>query len=240
MALSNNPVKPVQPAVTATPSPATPAPAPLTSSDPDIQWALDLEQKVKDGYQPNEADTTRYQQIAAKVAAQAAPAEEAAETHAAESSKGLLDYPKDVAMGISEYAAAGTAKNTVGFLEDMHEIAHNGGEIGDHLKHGEVLKAGGNVLHMGWGLLKGIGHAVTTGAWSTVGGVTMVAAVPLNLLDKGGEVAGKKLRQSDSAVGHVLGQGLKFLAGENSNKGYLESIQGASREATIKAMNHTD
>ncbi|MEZ0370835.1 MAG: hypothetical protein ACAI44_17215 [Candidatus Sericytochromatia bacterium] len=245
MAIQNGPL-PVPPSL-----PPVPPPAPKyqTVDQTDINWALDLEKKVKDGHEPTPEETQRYQDIAKKLAAEANPvatteaapaaafagAEASAEA-STESSKGLLDYPKDVLMGVSEYAAAGTAKNTVEFYEDIHDIKAAGSDFVDNVKHGHGLKAGGNVLRMGWNVLSSIGNAVQTGVCSTVGGITMIPTAALNLLDKGGEAAGKKLRASDSAVVRGLGTGVKFMVGENSNKSYLDSVQAAAREAKTKAQ----
>jgi len=160
--------------------------------------------------------------------AASAPAEAA-------STKGLLDYPKDLLMSVSEFAAAGTAKHTVEFYEDMHQIKENAGHFGDEVSHGEGLKAAGSALKMGWNLLKGLGDAIQTGASSMVGGISMIPTAALNVMDQGGEAAGKKLRASDSAVVRTVGQGLRYVSGENSHRGYLDTIQSASREAEIKA-----
>ncbi|MEZ0370116.1 MAG: hypothetical protein ACAI44_13595 [Candidatus Sericytochromatia bacterium] len=245
MAIQNGPL-PVPPSL-----PPVPPPAPkyLTVDQADINWALDLEMKVKDGHQPTPEETERYQDIARKLAtetqavaetetnpAAAFAGAEASTEASTESSKGLLDYPKDALMSVSEYAAAGTAKNTVEFYEDMHDIKQAGSDFVDNIKHGHGLKAGGNVLKMGWNVLSSIGNAVQTGVCSTVGGITMIPTAALNLLDKGGEVAGKKLHASDSAVVRGLGSGVKFFVGENSNKSYLDSVQAAAREAKTKAQ----
>ncbi|PKL75628.1 MAG: hypothetical protein CVV27_14385 [Candidatus Melainabacteria bacterium HGW-Melainabacteria-1] len=157
-----------------------------------------------------------------------------------ESSKGLLDYPKDLAMAVTEYASAGQAKNTVEFLEDMGDIKEAAGDLATNLKEGSVLKAAGNAGRIGWNVLSGLGNLFQTGVSTLAGGASTVVSLPLNLLDKGGEIAGKKLSDSDSAVSRAVGQGFKFVSGENSNVSYGEAVRSAAQSATIKALNERD
>lgn len=151
------------------------------------------------------------------------------------SHKGLLDYPKDLLMNASKAAAAGTARNTVEFYDDMHDIRQAGSDFGEHVKQGEALKAVGDVGRMGWNILSGLGNALQAGFSSMAGGITLIPTVALNALDKGGETAGKHLRASDSAIGQTVGKGLRGLTGENSHEGYLQAIRQAGQEAELAA-----
>ncbi|PIQ25507.1 hypothetical protein COW36_20905 [bacterium (Candidatus Blackallbacteria) CG17_big_fil_post_rev_8_21_14_2_50_48_46] len=240
MMISPQSVIPAQPASAAPPKPAT-SPAPVTQAE--LDWAVQLEKAVTNGYQPNTQEQEmyteiykRYQSSQAEASAQtekASPSVESGEK--AESSKGILDYPKDLAMGITEYAAKGQAKNSIEFLDDAGDIKENLGDSWDHIKKGEVGKAGIDVL-------KAVGNTASagvnlfqTGLHTLLGGFSTVVSLPLNLLDKGAEKAGEHLSKSESGFGKAVGKVSTFIGGQNSNVGYNEALQTAAREGVRAA-----
>lgn len=151
------------------------------------------------------------------------------------SQKGLLDYPKDLAMGITEYAAEGQAKNMVELFEDVSDVKENLGDSWEHLKKGEVLSAAGDTLRAGFNTLSAGVNLFQTGLHSLLGGVSTVVSLPLNLLDKGAEKAGAALSKSDSAVGRAVGKVSTFIGGENSNTDYFEAVNQAGLNGAQEA-----
>lgn len=62
------------PAAPGTPTPGATPPAASRVSDEEISWALDLEKKVNDGYQPNAQETAQYNSIFNRINAPQTPA----------------------------------------------------------------------------------------------------------------------------------------------------------------------
>ena len=186
---------------------------------------------------PQSVIPTSTQPIAPAPPAAAPVATLAPEPTAAEPTcqKGLLDYPKDLAMGITEYAAEGQAKNRVELFEDISDVKENLGDSWEHLKKGEVLSAAGDTLRAGFNTLSAGVNFFQTGLHSLLGGVSTVVSLPLNLLDKGAEKAGAALSKSDSAVGRAVGKVSTFIGGENSNTGYFEAINQADLQGAQEA-----
>lgn len=153
----------------------------------------------------------------------------------AASSKGLLDYPKDLAMAVTEAAARGQAKNTVEFLADISDLKEAAQDAGAQLKEGQLGQAALSAGRVGWNVLSGFGNMVQAGVSAAVGGISTTVSLPLSALDAGAEAAGKAASKSDSAAGKFVGKALKLFVGENSSSNYFESVNRASGEAAQKA-----
>lgn len=154
-------------------------------------------------------------------------------------SKGILDYPKDLSMHVTELAAKGQAKNSMEFIEDIQDIGGNLGDSWNHLKEGEVIGAmGDSVRAVGNTVSAGV-NLVQTGLSATLGGLSLIASAPLNLLDKAAEIGGEKGAKSDSGIGKALGRISTFFGGRDSNTSLTETMANGTR-AGIQAARQDD
>jgi hypothetical protein len=228
------------------PKPATPpSVAGSKVSESDIEWALALEKAViEKDHDPTTEETERYTGIAQRLQQEHEATHGPAISYGAETPteiggtpaperkpmlKGLFDYPKDLAMGVTEYAAKGQAKNMVELFDDASDIKQNLGDSWDHVKKGEVLKAGADTLRAVGNTASGAVNFFQVGLHSLLGGVSSVVSLPLNLLDKGAEKAGEHFSKPDTGVvGRAVGSVSTFLGGRDSNVGYREALQTAT------------
>ena len=101
----------------------------------DIQWAEDLLRKASDGYIPTKAELTKFEKIYSK--AQAQPSE---------STKGLLDYPKDLLVGLTQVGFKMFARNEAELKQDVKGIKDNFKASYEGLKNGLELRL--RLLHL--------------------------------------------------------------------------------------------
>lgn len=204
----------------------------------EITWATQLESKVREGhYQPNAEEMDKYTEIYQKLQSNGI-SETASEASACspQSHKGILDYPKDMAMSVTQFMETGRAKNQMEFLEDIGDIKDNGKKLVENVKEGKLLKATGNLFKMGWnGLSAGV-NSVQSGAYSMAAGASAVVSIPLNLLDKGAEAAGKAMSDSGSSLVRGTGKVFQALGGENSHQGFFEAVNEATQKGITKAQ----
>jgi hypothetical protein len=150
--------------------------------------------------------------------------------------KGLLDYPKDIAMGITEYAAEGQAKNLVELYDDAADVKRNLGDTWDHLKKGEIGQAAGDTLRAVGNAGQTVGNFLQVGLHTLLGGVSTAVSLPLNLLDKGAEKVGEHFAKPDTGVvGRAVGSVSTFFGGKNSNVSYPDALQAATVSGMRKA-----
>jgi len=150
--------------------------------------------------------------------------------------KGLLDYPKDIAMGITEYAAEGQAKNLVELYDDAADVKQNLGDSWDHLKKGEIGQAAGDTLRAVGNSVQTASNFLQVGLHTLLGGVSTVVSLPLNLLDKGAEKVGEHFSKPDTGVvGRAVGSVSTFFGGKNSNVSYPDALQAATVSGMRKA-----
>ncbi len=150
--------------------------------------------------------------------------------------KGLLDYPKDIAMGITEYAAEGQAKNLVELYDDAADVKRNLGDSWDHLKKGEIGQAAGDTLRAVGNSVQTASNFLQVGLHTLLGGVSTAVSLPLNLLDKGAEKVGEHFSKPDTGVvGRAVGSVSTFFGGKNSNVSYPEALQAATVSGMGKA-----
>ncbi|MGE3724293.1 MAG: hypothetical protein AB7I41_01985 [Candidatus Sericytochromatia bacterium] len=150
--------------------------------------------------------------------------------------KGLLDYPKDIAMGITEYAAEGQAKNLVELYDDAADVKQNLGDSWEHLKKGEIGQAAGDTLRAVGNSAQTVGNFLQVGLHTLLGGVSTVVSLPLNLLDKGAEKVGEHFSKPDTGVvGRAVGSVSTFFGGKNSNVSYPDALQAATVSGVRKA-----
>lgn len=231
------------PAQAVVPAQAQPAVSPTSKiSEEDKAWALRLENRVAQGFEPTEQEIDKYKAIYEVLHPAAAPETASAETPVAaekpESYKGLLDYPKDLAMSVTEYAAEGQAKNMVELFEDAADIKRNLGDSWEHLKKGKILNAAGDTFRAVGNTASAGLNFLQVGFSAMLGGVSTVISLPLNLLDKGAEKAGQHFAGSENAAGKAIGRVFTVLGGENSNVSYQQAVQTAVRRGLQEA--HSD
>lgn len=234
----------IQPQSVQTPAmkPASPAqPAPKVSQE-DIDWALQLEKEVKEGTrQPSSEDMARYTQIFEGLQAQtkaihgAQSVDKQLTPESVSSVKGLLDYPKDLAMSVTEFAAEGQAKNMVELFADGADIKRNLGDSWEHLKKGEIASAALDTVRALGNTGSASVNFLQVGFSAMLGGVSTVVSLPLNLLDKGAEKAGQYFAGSENTAGKAVGKVFTVLGGENSNVGYQQALQSAARRGAQEA-----
>lgn len=155
------------------------------------------------------------------------------------STYGMLDLAEKPAMALTKLAAKGQAKNRVEMFDDFQKVGQHGAEALEHFKEGEI-KAGllDGVRSVGK-VFSGLDNAITSGMYTTLGGVSTVASLPLNLLDRGAEKLGE-LSETKAGnnpvkwVGKGLGYVGKALGGQNSNTSYATMVSQTTQETIQK------
>lgn len=164
---------------------------------------------------------------------QALPAEAAPE---AESKMGLLDYPKEGLLAVTQMAAKGQAKNIMEFAEDLNDIKTAGKELVQDLKAGKLLSALGNVGKMVGNAVSANVNAMQAGVAGLAAGASAVVATPFVVLDAGAEAIGKALDSNNEGLGASVGKAFQFLGGQNSDQGIYGAVRAGQREGVASAL----
>lgn len=162
--------------------------------------------------------------------------EQPKEAQPEKSTKGLLDYPKDLAMDLTEIGNKGVAKNTVEFLDDMKDIKQEGKEFVEHIKEGKILSAAGDGLSMVGNAASGIGNLFQVGVSNMGAGLGTILGAPMNLIDKGAEAAGDATEDAKSFFGKAANFISRGIGGDNSHKGFMESVKDAQAKGIQEAV----
>lgn len=152
---------------------------------------------------------------------------------------GLLDLVEKPAMALTKIAAQGQAKNRVEMFDDFQKVGEHGAEALQHFKDGEIKEGLLDGVRSVGKVFSGLGNALTSGMYTTLGGVSSVASLPLNLLDRGAEKLGE-LADTEAGKNPVkwAGKGLGFvgkaLGGQNSNTAYEKMVYQTTQETIQK------
>ncbi|MBF2054103.1 MAG: hypothetical protein IGS03_11685 [Candidatus Sericytochromatia bacterium] len=155
------------------------------------------------------------------------------------STYGLLDLAEKPAMALTKIAAQGQAKNRVEMFDDFQKVGEHGAEAFQHFKEGEIKEGLLDGVRSVGKVFSGLGNAITSGMYTTLGGVSIVASLPLNLLDRGAEKLGE-LADTEAGKSPVkwAGKGLGFvgkaLGGQNSNIAYEKMVYQTTQETIQK------
>lgn len=230
-------MQPIQPTAPQTPpsTPIAPSSTPKAqqtqAQDPpskqEMNWAMELEKKVMQGYQPTSQEIEKYTDIAERVAELPEDGER--------SVKGLLDYPKDVLMGLANFSHKSFAKNLMETARSAQDVSDSFSGAWEGLRQGRLddtiestIEGFGDVFNVigntAQSLAAGVGVGVSGGLARVADGV-----------DQAAEWAGDKLAGNDNEWSKTGASVVRVLGGENSNENvdevFMEKLQEGLDEA---------
>ena len=179
----------------------------------ELKWAKELQTKVQQmAYQATPQEIGRYTDIYYRH-----QFEQEGESKKKSSVKGLLDYPKDVFVGVTATAIKSFERSFKAMNESADAVIAETGSALEGLKEGELDKMALSVFDASGNLATFIGHGVKAGVSTWVGGVALIPAAVLHYTDKAGEWVGQKLDNSNNNYGKTLGTVPRVLVGKESN-----------------------
>lgn len=209
---------------------------PNPPSDEDIQWALELEQKVNtQAYEPTQEDIKRYQNIAKRLQIALEQDNPGNSQENGHSVKGLLDYPKDLLVGITNFAFKSAGYNQAEAAESAENMKDNFSEAWEGLKKGKLDDTIENTID-GFGDLFDVAvDGAQSMAASVAATVGLAASGVADGLDEAAEWVGDKLAGNDNEWSKTGASVVRILGGENSNENILDGYNQKVQEGQVES-----
>ena len=234
----------IKPTPQAPQSPVAPEKTKQTQGVPeeDIQWAINLESKVKEGHQPTEDEIAKYKQIADALIEQQqgevkGAGKKEAQKEAQDSTKGLLDYPKDLVVGLTNFTMKSFGTNAAEFEINKESMKDNFSDAWDGLKKGKLDDTIENTIE-GFGDLFSVAADGVQGTLAAMAGtVGLAASGVLDGVDEAAEWAGDKLAANKDNEWSKTGASIvRLVGGENSNENIIENFNGKIVEGAAETL----
>ena len=214
--------------------PARPA-GQVKASKEEIAWGVALEKKTTQGYVPTEDEKAQYNKIAEKLLGvdNASTVKE----KAADSTKGLLDYPKDLVTGIANYAFKSMGHNAVDISQSKAELSDNFSAAVEGFKKGKLDDAIESTIDSFGSLFDVANDRLAMGASALTAGLAGGVATIVDGVDQGAEWVGDKLAENPDNEWAKTGASIvRLVGGENSNENLSQTFAKKTVEGMVESL----